>query len=243
MEKKWIPELRPPADGLRTGAWRSLVVLPFNMSHQREHEGWMIGLLWLPAAGCMAGSWWGWPVSSVLSLSVAAALVGTLVVVFVVFRRRSAGRSELARIAERIEGVAGSAAAAAEVNAKVQGLGAGTPVRFLFMALFYCVVHSLLEEYYWRWFVFGELRQVQRWPIAAVVSGIGFTAHHVLVIGMYFGWSSPLTVLFSLAVTIGGIYWAWLYQRSGSLLGPWVSHLLIDGAIFVVGWDLLNLVN
>ncbi|MDZ4818559.1 MAG: CPBP family intramembrane glutamic endopeptidase [Planctomycetota bacterium] len=134
-------------------------------------------------------------------------------------------------------------AAAAEVNAKVQGLGAGTPVRFLFMALFYCVVHSLLEEYYWRWFVFGELRQVQRWPIAAVVSGIGFTAHHVLVIGMYFGWSSPLTVLFSLAVTIGGIYWAWLYQRSGSLLGPWVSHLLIDGAIFVVGWDLLNLVN
>jgi len=76
----------------------------------------MIGLLWLPAAGCMAGSWWGWPVSSVLSLSVAAALVGTLVVVFVVFRRRSAGRSELARIAERIEGVAGSAAAAPAIE-------------------------------------------------------------------------------------------------------------------------------
>ena len=27
--------------------------------------------------------------------------------------------------------------------------------------------------------------------------------------------------------------WAWLYHRSGSLLGPWLGHALVDAAIFV----------
>ena len=30
-----------------------------------------------------------------------------------------------------------------------------------------------------------------------------------------------------------GAAWAWIYHRSGSLLGPWLSHLLIDAGIFV----------
>jgi membrane protease YdiL (CAAX protease family) len=43
----------------------------------------------------------------------------------------------------------------------------------------------------------------------------------------------------ALGVAAGGAVWAWVYERSGSLLGPWLSHLLIDAAVFLVGWDLL----
>jgi hypothetical protein len=32
----------------------------------------------------------------------------------------------------------------------------------------------------------------------------------------------------------------WLYRRSGSLLGPWLGHLLVDALIFTVGWDLVR---
>jgi membrane protease YdiL (CAAX protease family) len=63
-------------------------------------------------------------------------------------------------------------------------------------------------------------------------------AHHVLVIGFYFGWTAPETWLFSFAVAIGGAVWAWLYHKSRSLVGPWLSHLLVDAAIFAVGYDL-----
>src|SRR4051812_11777502 len=42
------------------------------------------------------------------------------------------------------------------VREKVQSFGAGTPLRYLVLATFYSAIHSLLEEYYWRWFVFGE---------------------------------------------------------------------------------------
>jgi len=129
---------------------------------------------------------------------------------------------------------------AAAVRAKVQSFGAGSPVAFIFLGLFYAAIHSLLEEYYWRWFVFGQLSRGCKLPAAIVVSAVGFTAHHVLVLAHYFGWSAPLTWLFVAGVAIGGACWAWLYQRSQSLYAPWLSHALVDAAIFVVGFDLIR---
>lgn len=126
------------------------------------------------------------------------------------------------------------------VQTKLQAMGLDSLAMFLAAAVFYSLIHSLLEEYYWRWFVFGELRIA--WPLAAAItiSSLGFMAHHVIVLGMFLGWQSPLTYLFSLCIAIGGAVWAWLYQRSGNLYGPWVSHLLVDAAIFAIGYDLAS---
>lgn len=44
--------------------------------------------------------------------------------------------------------------------------------------------------------------------------------------------------MLTLAVAVGGAFWAWLYHRSGSLLGPWISHMLVDAAIFGVSYQL-----
>jgi membrane protease YdiL (CAAX protease family) len=123
--------------------------------------------------------------------------------------------------------------------AKLEGFGLLSPTAFIVMGVFYAVAHSALEEYYWRWFVFGQLRQTCALHTAIAVSSLGFTAHHVLIIAWYFGWWSPATWLFSAAVAIGGAFWALLYHRSGSLLGPWLSHLLIDAAILVIGFELV----
>ena len=136
---------------------------------------------------------------------------------------------------------AGYLAAASEtVREKIAAFHVDSPWSYAVMGVFYSVVHAFLEEYYWRWFVFGELKRWLAVPAAVAVSAAGFTLHHVLVLGFYFGWLSPATWLFSLAVTVGGAFWAWLYHRSGSLYGPWLSHLLIDAAIFAVGYDLVK---
>jgi len=39
---------------------------------------------------------------------------------------------------------------------------------------------------------------------------------------------------------VGGTVWAWAYHRSGSLVGPWLSHAAIDAAIFLVGYDMVS---
>jgi membrane protease YdiL (CAAX protease family) len=132
--------------------------------------------------------------------------------------------------------------AASRVRAKVEDFGLDSPGGFLVMAVFISAVHSLLEEYYWRWFVFGRLRHMIPVGAAAVVSGLAFMAHHVIVLAVYFPGHSQFftTVLpFSLAVAGGGVVWAWLYHQTGSIYAPWLSHTVIDLAIMAVGYDML----
>jgi membrane protease YdiL (CAAX protease family) len=127
--------------------------------------------------------------------------------------------------------------AEAMIRKKLAGFGLSNLGRYVAFAAAYSLIHSLAEEYYWRWFVFGQLRRLipPWWAIG--VSALGFMAHHVLVLGLFFGWLAPATWCFSLAVALGGAFWAWLYHHSGSLMGPWLSHLLVDAAIFTVGYQ------
>ena len=127
-----------------------------------------------------------------------------------------------------------------EVKEKLKGFGITSLAAYAVLAVFYSLVHSLLEEYYWRWFVFGRLRNLTPLTAAVAISSVGFAAHHVLVLAKYFGWDSPATWLFSAGVAIGGVVWAVVYQQSKSLLGPWLSHLLVDAAIFAIGYDLMS---
>lgn len=129
----------------------------------------------------------------------------------------------------------------AKVVDKLQAFGRANPRGYVEMAVFYSLFHSLLEEYYWRWFVFGRLRRWLRLAPALLLSSAAFTGHHVIVLAVYFPqqlWT--LALPFSLCVGVGGAAWAWLYERSGSLYAPWLSHLLVDAAIMVVGWDMVS---
>ena len=111
--------------------------------------------------------------------------------------------------------------------------------KFVAFAIGISLVHSFLEEYYWRWFVFSWLRRKFRFLPAALISSVAFMAHHVIIISTYMRpedfWT--VTMFFAACVTVGGLVWAWLYERTGSLLGPWVSHILVDAGIMTVGYE------
>jgi membrane protease YdiL (CAAX protease family) len=127
------------------------------------------------------------------------------------------------------------------IHEKVKQFGADSLLGFLQLALAISFVHSLAEEYYWRWFVFGWMRRHMPMALAIVLSSIGFMLHHVVILGVYFpGHFWMLALPFSICVAVGGGFWAWLYARSGSLYAPWISHCLIDSAIMVVGYVMLE---
>jgi membrane protease YdiL (CAAX protease family) len=126
------------------------------------------------------------------------------------------------------------------ILAKVATYHVDTPGRYLLMAFFLAGIHSLLEEYYWRWFVFGTLRELLAVPSAIVLSSLAFMAHHVIVLAVFFPgrfWTAALP--FALGVAVGGGVWAWLYQWTGTIYAAWLSHLLIDAAILAIGYDML----
>ncbi len=128
----------------------------------------------------------------------------------------------------------------ASVRAKLEAYHATTPFRYLVLALFIAGAHSLLEEYYWRWFVFGELRRELRLLPAILASSLAFMLHHVIVLAVYMPgrfWTGVMPM--SLAVALGGAVWAWLYDRTGSIYACWLSHLITDAAIMMLGFDLV----
>jgi uncharacterized protein len=127
------------------------------------------------------------------------------------------------------------------VNNRLKQFGRDSPLGFLGMAVYICVLHSLWEEYYWRWFVFGWMRRYVPLAVAIGLSSIGFMLHHVVILAVYMPdhfWT--LAMPFSLCVAFGGGVWAWLYQRSGSIYAPWVSHGLIDAALMGLGYWMLS---
>lgn len=125
-----------------------------------------------------------------------------------------------------------------QVVQKIEDLGIDSFGKYALVGLFYALMHSFLEEYYWRWFVFGQLRVHLNVPAAIAISSLGFMAHHVVLLTTFLGPNSILAYLMALGVAIGGAVWAWIYSRNGSLIAPWLSHAVVDAAIFLIGFDI-----
>ncbi len=137
-----------------------------------------------------------------------------------------------------VPGLAGIVEAGAPgVRRKVEDLG--ILGHYAAFAVWVSVLHSALEEYYWRWFVFGNLRQLLPLPAAHLVAGGAFTLHHIVVTAQFF--PLPWALFFSACVGVGGVIWSVLYQRQGTIAGAWLSHAIIDAALMILGWHLLQL--
>lgn len=124
-------------------------------------------------------------------------------------------------------------------QAKLQSLGASSPIVLVAIAIFYSALHSGFEELYWRGFVYRGLNEYVGLAAATCLSSLAFMSHHVIVLGKFFGYGSLLTYLLSLGVAVGGAIWAFSYARFGSLIPGWISHAIVDAAIFGVGYLLL----
>ena len=99
------------------------------------------------------------------------------------------------------------------------------------------MANSLLEEYVWRWFAVGQCARLMR-PAAAVgVGAAAFALHHVLALQVYLSW--PLALLCAGGVFAGGVLWGGMFLRYRSVGPVWLSHGLVDAAVFGSGYVLL----
>ncbi len=122
---------------------------------------------------------------------------------------------------------------------KLQSLGADSPPILFAIAIFYALIHSGFEEFYWRGFVFRGLNEYLGVASSVCLSSLAFMSHHVLVLGKFFGYGSVMTYLLAASVAVGGVIWASIYHQCGNLIPGWISHALVDAGIFVIGYWLV----
>jgi membrane protease YdiL (CAAX protease family) len=115
--------------------------------------------------------------------------------------------------------------------------GLNTLSIYLIGALYWITLNSVLEEYVWRWFVFRKCEVLFGGKAGVIVAALGFTAHHVVALAAQFNW--PITIIASLGVFIGGATWNWLYLHYRSIWPGYLSHAIVDVAIFILGYRLI----
>lgn len=125
---------------------------------------------------------------------------------------------------------------------KVRQMGLDNLWLYLAGALYWCTINSLLEEYFWRWFIFARLRDVLPKTVAGVTGaviavGLLFTAHHIVALKVYFDWD--ITILGALGCFIGSVTWSVLYLKTKNIYTCYVSHVYPDLIIFYIGWELI----
>lgn len=88
----------------------------------------------------------------------------------------------------------------------------GDPIALTISLIEFVVFAPILEELVFRGLLFGTLRRRFSWPVAATASaGMFAVAHGYGIVGL-------------LSVFWSGLLWAWIYERTGSLLPNMLAH-------------------
>ena len=124
------------------------------------------------------------------------------------------------------------------IRAKAIEVGITSPGLYLAGCVYWSFINSFIEECTWRGFVVSRCKVLVPEAIAVILAALFFTTHHSIALyGYTHSWS--IVLLGSLGVFIAGIVWGWCYSYYRSIAPGYISHILADLTIALVGYQLL----
>ena len=113
-----------------------------------------------------------------------------------------------------------------------------TKENFLYVSLYISFANSFLEEFFFRGFVFTNLKQLSSRKLAYIFSASAFSLYHV---AMMMGWFSPaLFLLVMVGLVIGGVIFNWLNEKLDTIYCSWLTHMFANFSINTIGFILLE---
>lgn len=104
----------------------------------------------------------------------------------------------------------------------LQNIKIANASNIIFIGIFIILINSILEEFFWRGFIFKELSSSTNIWLAYLVSGIAFSFHHII---FYYNWFTPF---FFVLITVGLIAFAtimnFIFQKYKDLFSCWLIH-------------------
>lgn len=126
-----------------------------------------------------------------------------------------------------------------DLRQKANDVGITNLSIYLAGSFYWCFVNSFIEECIWRGFAYSQCeRLVASGTVAVFLSAVFFTLHHTIALYAYTqNWL--VVVIGSLGVFLGGTIWSLCCRTYKSITPGYLSHMLADVAIAIIGWDLL----
>ncbi len=126
-----------------------------------------------------------------------------------------------------------------DLASKMVEIGLDNPWKYLGGALYWICINSVLEEYVWRWFVVRQCEALVKPKTAVIVSAACFTLHHAVALSTFM--PPVANIVCSTGIFIGGALWSWMYVKYESIWPGYLSHAIVDVAVFGLGaWMVFN---
>lgn len=115
-----------------------------------------------------------------------------------------------------------------------------TKDNFIFVALYISFINSLLEEFFFRGFIFLSLKKIIISRYAYIISALAFAIYHVAIMG---SWFSPIIFLLAMiGLFVGGIIFNFLNEYSLNIYSSWLVHMMANFAINTIGFIMFDII-
>ncbi len=114
-----------------------------------------------------------------------------------------------------------------------------TARNIVFIGIFTIVVNALLEEFFWRGFVYNELKKQKGKVLAYLITAIGFSLYHAVY---FYAWLSvPLLLIALSGLLCYSFFMCFLFDKYKDLFTCWLIHALVDIVQISIGLYLFGL--
>lgn len=111
-----------------------------------------------------------------------------------------------------------------------------TSSNLIFYGTYIIIVNSFIEEFFFRGFIFLNLKNLNQRFLAYAVSSVSFAIYHIAIFKNWFSISVFLLALFGLIT--GGLIFDFFDDKPNSFINSWLIHVSADAAIIIIGFYL-----
>lgn len=109
--------------------------------------------------------------------------------------------------------------------------------KVLLLILVLILINPILEEYYWRAFIYNRILPKMGSVKTIVITSFFYSLYHLFVVLEIF--SFPFNALAVIPVFLAGIMWGIFRFQLNSITASIVSHCLADIGIMLVYWNII----
>lgn len=107
----------------------------------------------------------------------------------------------------------------------------------IFYGSYIIFINSFIEEFFFRGFIFLNLKKLNNKMLAYSISSFSFAIYHIAIFINWF--SISVFILAFIVLIIGGLIFNYLDDKPNSFINSWILHMSADLAIVIIGFYLL----